>query len=67
VELDGPEGAIKSLPSNHLMHQVYLVEGDRNHSFKVITQYDDVMPEYEQSVCNLLEDPDTSMQFTPES
>jgi branched-chain amino acid transport system substrate-binding protein len=67
VELDGPEGTIKSLPSNHLMHQVYLVEGDRNHSFKVIAQYNDVMPEYEQSVCNLLENPNTSMQFTPES
>jgi len=67
VELDSPEGKIKSLPSNHLMHQVYLVEGDSNHSFNVITKYEDVMPEYEQSVCNLLEDPSVSRQFSPGS
>lgn len=66
VTVDSPEGSIKSLPSNHLMHQVYLVRGDNNHNFEVIQKYEDVMPTYEQSVCNLIENPDTSTQYSPE-
>lgn len=66
LTLDSPEGQIKSLPSNHLMHQIYLVRGDDQHDFDVIEHYQDVLPVYEEMVCNLIEEPNTSEQFTPE-
>lgn len=66
VTVDGPGGPIKSLASNHLMQNIYLVKGDNNHNFEVIQKYDEVMPSYEQSVCNLIEDPESSTQHTPE-
>ena len=66
IAIDSPEGRVQMLPSHHLMHQVYLVRGDDDHSFEVIKQFEDVMPSYEQSVCNLVENPNVSRQFTPQ-
>lgn len=65
VSINAPEGPVQSLASNHLMHDVYLVRGDNQHSFDVIAHYEGVMPAYEQSMCNLLENPNVSTQFTP--
>lgn len=66
VTLYGPEGQIKSLPSNHLEHQVYLVRGNKEHGFDVISHNENVVPLYEAEQCNLLENPDINTQFTPE-
>ncbi|WP_440995010.1 ABC transporter substrate-binding protein [Arhodomonas sp. SL1] len=66
IAIDSPEGRVQMLPSHHLMHQVYLVRGDDNHSFEVIEQFEDVMPSYEQDVCNLVDNPEVSQQFTPQ-
>lgn len=65
IEIDSPEGRVRMLPSHHLMHQVYLVRGDDSHSFEVIEQFEDVMPAYEQEVCDLAANPNVSEQFTP--
>ncbi|AGY91438.1 hypothetical protein SPICUR_02115 [Spiribacter curvatus] len=66
IGIDSPEGRVEMLPSHHLMHQVYLVRGDDNHSFEVIQHFEDVLPSYEQDVCNLVENPQVSKQFTPQ-
>lgn len=66
VGIDSPEGRVEMLPSHHLQHQVYLVRGDDNHSFEVTQHFEDVMPSYEQDVCNLVENPEVSRQFTPQ-
>lgn len=67
ITIDSPEGTVKMLPSHHLMHQVYLARGDDNHSFEIIQHFEDVMPTYEQEVCNLVENPDISKQFVPQN
>lgn len=66
VSVDGPGGPIQSTAANHLVQNIYLVKGDNNHNFEVIQKYDNVDPAYELSVCNLIENPDTSTQYTPE-
>jgi branched-chain amino acid transport system substrate-binding protein len=67
ITIDSPEGTVKMLPSHHLMHQVYLARGDDSHSFEIIQHFEDVMPAYEQQVCNLVEKPEVSKQFIPQN
>jgi branched-chain amino acid transport system substrate-binding protein len=67
ITIESPEGTVKMLPSHHLMHQVYLARGDDSHSFEIIQHFEDVMPTYEQQVCNLVENPEVSKQFIPQN
>lgn len=66
VTIDGPGGPIKSTAANHLTQNIYLVRGDNKHDFEVIQKYENVEPAYELNVCNLIENPSTSTQYTPE-
>lgn len=67
IELDSPEGKIKMLPgSHHFVHNVFIVAGDDKHNFEVIEEHKNVLPEYEEQVCDLTKNPKTSKQFVPE-
>jgi branched-chain amino acid transport system substrate-binding protein len=67
IDLESPEGKIKMLPgSHHFVHNVYIVAGDDKHNFEVIEEHKNVLPEYEQQVCDLKKNPKTSKQFVPE-
>lgn len=66
ISFDAPEGPITlEAGSHHLVHNVYIVRGDRQHGFEVVQTYEQVPPSYENEVCNLQEDEAVSMQFEP--
>lgn len=66
LTFESPEGEIKLQPgSHHLVHNVYIVRGDRNHGFEVVKLFEKVAPVYEDQVCDLVSKPETSKQFEP--
>lgn len=67
ISLKAPGGKVKTLPSNHLMQQIYIARGNDEHGFEIVKHFKNVMPSYEQKVCNLSDNPEVSNQFTPDS
>jgi branched-chain amino acid transport system substrate-binding protein len=67
ISIDTPAGRVTFDPkTNHLIRPMYIVRGNATNGFDIIETFDAVVPEYEQSVCNLLEDPTVKTQFVPE-
>ena len=67
LSFDAPNGTVTIEPgSHHLRQNIYIVEGDANHSFNVVETFDDVAPAYENAMCDLIADPTIATQFTPE-
>lgn len=51
--------------THHLVRPMYIAKGNRNHGFDVIKTIPNVKPVYEETVCDLIKQPDTKKQFTP--
>lgn len=67
LSFDAPNGTVTLEPgSHHLRQNIYIVEGDANHSFKVLETFENVAPVYENEMCDLVANPDLAEHFTPE-
>jgi branched-chain amino acid transport system substrate-binding protein len=67
LEFDAPEGKVTLDPqSHHLVHNVHIAKVNANQGFDILESFEGVAPTWNQEVCNLIEDPDTQEQFTPE-
>jgi branched-chain amino acid transport system substrate-binding protein len=66
LSIDSPSGKVTMNPgSHHVTQNVSIAEANAHHGFKVLTTEADVPPAYENSVCDLRENPTTNKQFTP--
>jgi branched-chain amino acid transport system substrate-binding protein len=64
---DAPNGLVKLEPaSHHLRQNIYIVEGDDQHSFKVLETFPDVAPVFENEKCDLIANPNLAEHFQPE-
>jgi branched-chain amino acid transport system substrate-binding protein len=67
LEFEAPEGLVKLDPqTHHLVHNVHIAKVNAAHGFDIIESFEAVAPTWNQEVCNLIENPDTHTQFTPE-
>jgi urea transport system substrate-binding protein len=67
LQLDAPEGPIRvDGKTHHLVHSIHIAQATDDRSFKIVKTIRDVQPSYEQSVCDLIRNPRTHKQFTPE-
>jgi urea transport system substrate-binding protein len=61
-----PSGPVKMNPgSHHLTQNVSIGVTNGQHGFKILSTANAVPPTYENSVCNLVKDPNQHKQFTP--
>ena len=68
LTFDAPNGTVMLEPgSHHLRQNIYIVEGDTQHSFKVLETFENVAPVYENEKCDLIANPDLAEHFTPDS
>ncbi len=68
LSFDAPNGMVKlEAGSHHLRQNIYIAEGDENHSFKIIETFNDVAPAYENEKCDLVTNPGLAEHFTPEA
>ncbi|WP_426241624.1 ABC transporter substrate-binding protein [Nocardioides sp. LHG3406-4] len=66
ISYDGPGGTVTmDGPSHHVVQNISIGEATSEHSFKVLSTEEAVPPSFEQSVCDLVSEPDTNEQFTP--
>jgi branched-chain amino acid transport system substrate-binding protein len=67
VSYDGPEGTASiDPPSHHVIEPMRLWRADGTGGFKLDEELTSTaQPTFEQSKCNLVDNPDTSKQFTP--
>ncbi len=67
VEYTGPEGTVKvDGPTHHVIEPMRLWEDNGEGGFKLIEELTPTAePTFEQSKCNLIEEPNTNQQFTP--
>ena len=67
LSFEGPNGTVHMQPgSHHLKQNIYIVRGNKTHSFDVIDVIESVAPSFEDDKCNLIDHPDTAEHFTPE-
>jgi urea transport system substrate-binding protein len=67
LEFDAPEGKVTLDPqSHHLVHNVHIAKVNANQGFDILESFEGVAPTWNQEVCNLVENPETQEQFTPE-
>jgi urea transport system substrate-binding protein len=67
LQLDAPEGPVRvDGKTHHLVHSIHIAQATDDRSFKIVKTIRDVQPSYEQSVCDLIRNPRTHKQFTPE-
>ena len=67
LEFDAPEGKVTLDPqTHHLVHNVHIAKVNANQGFDILESFEGVAPTWNQEVCNLIENPDTQEQFTPE-
>lgn len=52
--------------TNHTVMDVHIVVGNKNKGFDLLKSFSQRQPTYIQSVCNLIENPETNKQFEPE-
>jgi urea transport system substrate-binding protein len=66
LEFDAPEGRVSlDGPSHHLWHNAHIAEVNDQNGFDIIETFENIPPEFEQEVCNLIENPETREQFQP--
>ncbi|HRI95004.1 MAG TPA: transporter substrate-binding protein [Nocardioides sp.] len=66
VSFDSPSGSVSIDPgSHHTIQDVHITVGNTSHGFDVIDQIDQAPPAFEQSVCDLVANPDVNEQFLP--
>jgi branched-chain amino acid transport system substrate-binding protein len=52
--------------THHLIHSIHIARATEDRTFEILETIADAQPTYEQSVCDLIANPDTHKQFTPE-
>ena len=63
---EGPNGFVQiEAGSHHLKQNIYIVRGNDNHGFDVVKRYQQVEPAYENSVCDLVKNPELKKHFAP--
>jgi branched-chain amino acid transport system substrate-binding protein len=68
LTFEAPNGTVTLEPkSHHLRQNIYIVEGDDKHSFKVVETFKEVAPSYENEKCDLIANPTLAQHFAPES
>ncbi len=66
ISFDAPNGRVSMEAGSHHMRQnIYIVEGDANHKFKVVEVFENAAPTYENQVCDLVKNPKLAESFTP--
>jgi len=67
IIFNSPTGPVKLSPgSHHLIQNIFVAEGDDNHGFRIVDEFANIKPSYEDQKCNLIENPDLAEHFTPE-
>ena len=67
MTIDSPAGQVTFDPkTNHLIRPMYIVQQNSTQGFDILETVDAVVPEYEQSVCDLMSESTTNQQFVPE-
>jgi len=67
IIFNSPTGPVKLSPgSHHLIQNIFVAEGDDNHGFRIVDEFANIKPAYEDQKCNLIENPDLAEHFTPE-
>lgn len=62
-----PTGPVKLSPgSHHLIQNIFVAEGDDSHGFRIVDEFANIKPAYEDQKCNLIENPGLAEHFTPE-
>jgi urea transport system substrate-binding protein len=66
MTFNAPSGLVKmNGGSHHLTQNVSIAVTNGSHGFKILSTAKAVPPSYENSVCNLIKNPNTHKQFTP--
>jgi urea transport system substrate-binding protein len=66
MSMDSPSGQVSmNGPSHHVTQSVSIAQTNATNGFDVLETAADVAPSYEDSVCDLVKNPDTNKQFTP--
>ena len=66
LSFDGPSGKVNMLPkSHHLQQNIYLAKGSNKQDFKIVRTYKNMIPEYEESKCDLIKNPTLAKHFEP--
>ena len=66
ISMDSPSGKVSmDGPSHHVTQSVSIAQTNASNGFDVLETTPDVAPSYEDSVCDLVKNPDTNKQFTP--
>lgn len=67
LSFDGPGGTVTlDGPSHHATKDVHIGVVDDQGGFDIIESQSQVPPSFEQEVCDLIAEPDTSTQYTPD-
>lgn len=67
LSFDGPGGTVTlDGPSHHAVKDVHIGQVNAEGSFDILQSQEQVPPSFEQEVCDLIDEPDTNTQFTPE-
>lgn len=65
ISIDSPSGeVVMDGPSHHISQPVSIAQTNESKGFTVLETQEDVAPAFEQSKCDLIENPDTNEQFT---
>jgi branched-chain amino acid transport system substrate-binding protein len=63
---EAPNGTVTfEATSHHLRQNIYIAEGNSNHGFNIVATNEDVAPEFENQVCDLVANPRTAEHFAP--
>ncbi len=66
VSMHAPSGLVTIDPqTHHVVRDLHLAVGNRNHSFDVLESFPQMQPIDTQQVCDLVKNPDTNKQFEP--
>ncbi|MGY0426541.1 MAG: urea ABC transporter substrate-binding protein, partial [Polaribacter sp.] len=66
LSFEGPNGKVTLLgKSHHLKQNIYLAKGNNSQKFEIIKVFAEVIPEYEEKICDLIKNPKLVEHFTP--
>lgn len=66
LSFEGPNGVVTIHPgSHHLIQNIYIAEGNDRHGFDIVKTFQQVIPEYETKVCDLVKNPKIKEHFSP--
>ena len=66
LSFNAPNGQVTMLASHHLKQDIYLIKGNMNQKFDLITEFKGVLPEFEEAKCNLAKYPKLVKHFEPQ-